>query len=952
MSEEQFRYRILIVDDNSNDAALMVRTLKKADMDITELVVSDRQEYARAVEEFEPDVVLTDYQLPSFNGSDAMRTLHTVRPLVPAIIVTGSLGDERAAELVREGAADYILKGNLHRLPVAVKRVIRESEQRHRQNQAEREAEAQGTRLSQLFAGSMDGIVVLDARGEIVDANPAAAELLGYASEELIGTSWAELVADTEEIPGSLRNLNGSDDKIRRYLAVRRKNGEHIDLDVTLTVEHQSDGAVFGFVIFRDVTDQLRMEHELRRERELQTVLRIIAHKIAPDGKEYPDLAEPLEVIRQFIGWPLAHLYALDRKTGMLESTLVWCGEIDSDLKAFVEGTERYSFESGEGLIGEVFETSASIWIEDLDEDSRFRRRDLARNVGLRSAVACPVMADGQPAAVIELFSRNTESVNETVVESFRLIGHEMGRLFERMQFDQFMRERQWELETLVQNAPDIILRTDEDRRIKLVSPAISLFGISVRDVVGLTLSEAASRYDFSQDAVRQITELSDLVWNSGKPESLEWNIDIDGRKVHLHTIVSPEFDDRRRMVSILSITRDISEQAEMAESLKRSQKQLQHAQRLESVGRLAGGVAHDFNNILTAMNGYLFLIRQIVTPESKIGGYIEHVNSAAERAARLTQQLLLFSRRAPSEMGSIEVNKIVNEMMKMLSRLIGENIQLTTRLTDESTRVTGDAGKLEQVVMNLVINARDAMPDGGSIVIKTNRERERLPYQSDGNSREVDVVRMSVRDTGTGMDEETKARIFEPFFTTKGRERGSGLGLSVVFGIVEEHGGTVSVKSAPGKGSTFHLLIPAAGSAESSEADRNSEYPVGVEAPGIHLLLVEDDEEIRQMVHRVLSRNGIQVEVAATLGEAERVVSAGKGVDIVVADIVLPDGSGAELPGRLGLDVPYVFSSGYLEDRSDMDRIRGMGFPFLQKPYDISTLVSTVNEVLRGEGQ
>lgn len=286
--------------------------------------------------------------------------------------------------------------------------------------------------------------------------------------------------------------------------------------------------------------------------------------------------------------------------------------------------------------------------------------------------------------------------------------------------------------------------------------------------------------------------------------------------------------------------------------------------------------------------------------------------------------------------------------MSKFLAKLISENIETSLVLSEDSTVILGDIGKLEQVIMNLVINARDAMPDGGRIEIET----ERLTGQGDAHSghggRRADMIRLSVRDCGIGMDEATRARLFEPFFTTKGREHGTGLGLPVVYGIVQSHEGRIEVDSELGTESVFNVFFPSAPT-EAREEDSGLEPP-GTGTIPVHarVLLVEDDQAIRAMVEQALIRSGLRVVTAGTVEEAETLVRQEAEFDLVLTDIVLPDGSGATLPDRLNIDVPYIFASGYLEDTADLERVHASGFSFLQKPYDINGLISTINDALQ----
>ena len=935
----------------------MIRTLKSGAITFDPRIVADREAFAREINDFQPDLVLSDYTLPSFTGSDAVRIVRAAGSDAPVIVVTGTLGDERAADLIKEGVTDYVLKQNLARLPAAVHRAIEEREQRRRRRLAEAESEAHKQRLDHLFQCTLDGILVLGPKGEILDANSAAAVTLGYASaDELTGMSWADMIDEDEEPAAALLAPEAEDARFRRILSARRGDNRYVELDVALSVQHEQDGYVLGYVIFRDVTEQLESQRTLRSESELRRILMRIAHEVGMEHDPASDFTRALELIRSFVGWPLAHLYTYDGETGVLVSSGTHAAAGNSALGEFVSAFKRYTFRPGAGLAGTAFDSADVVWIDELQAEADFLRREEAGAAGLRTGVAFPVITADGPTAVIELFSDEPRQPDERLIEMMRLMGHELGRLAERKRFHDAMRERRRQLENLVENAPDIIVRFDRNERVTLANSKISLLGLSTHETEGRSLRELSTGTTQSESLAETLSQTVRSVLDHGREKTLELAPVIEGETVHLHAVFVPELDEDGRIGSVLSVTRDVTREREAQASLKEAERQLEQAQRFESIGRLAGGVAHDFNNLLTAINGYLYLARASVERGSQLGEYIENIAATTERAARLTHQLLLFSRHAPTEMTSIDVNKIVEDMLKFLSRLIGEDVTLKTDLTSDATIIEGDTGKIEQIVVNLVVNARDAMPGGGAISVETARIPAAIvdaggttesADRGEPRSESRDRVRMTVRDTGVGMDEETKANIYEPFFTTKGREKGTGLGLPVVYGVVREHSGEIEVESEPGVGTAFHVLIPAATAA----AAEHAQAPAAVEEPprshGGRVLIVEDDEAIRTMAAQALSRSGFEVGAVGTIREAGEAIDAGARFDIVLSDLVLPDGPGTELPDRLGIDIPYVFASGYLEDTAVLRTVRSRGYPFIQKPYNISELIGMLNETL-----
>jgi signal transduction histidine kinase len=374
---------------------------------------------------------------------------------------------------------------------------------------------------------------------------------------------------------------------------------------------------------------------------------------------------------------------------------------------------------------------------------------------------------------------------------------------------------------------------------------------------------------------------------------------------------------------------------------------QLQQVQKMEAIGQLAGGVAHDFNNLLTAIGGYASLLLETVeNPDQRDD--IDEILKAAKRASALTKQLLAFSRRQVMEPAVIDVNGLIEDMAALLRRIIGENIHLTTRLVADGAAVRADRNQLEQVVMNLVVNARDATGDHGVIRLETALVElggEAASYRL--AAKPGTYVMFSVTDAGQGMSEETQARLFEPFFTTKPRGQGTGLGLATVYGIVVQSGGAIDVTSEPGQGSTFTVYLP------------RHERPVPVERPpeartavGGHetILLAEDEAPVRSLARVILERAGYTVVEAATPAEAEVRSRSMPSIDLLLTDVVMPGGTGPELFRQLSAERPtlrVLFMSGYAEqDLFDRAAVTHTG-SFLAKPFSKQELIARVRETL-----
>ncbi len=380
-------------------------------------------------------------------------------------------------------------------------------------------------------------------------------------------------------------------------------------------------------------------------------------------------------------------------------------------------------------------------------------------------------------------------------------------------------------------------------------------------------------------------------------------------------------------------------------------EEQFRQAQKMEAVGRLAGGIAHDFNNLLMVISGYTEVLLEHTSRESVLYPKMEAVQQAADRASRLTHQLLAFSRKQVTELKVVDVNAIVGDMERLLHPLIGETIELRTQLDVNLGHTRADAGQIEQVLMNLVVNAKDAMPDGGTITLRTANVRlddeARREY---GSIRPGAYVMLSVSDTGCGMDMETRSRIFEPFFTTKEKGKGTGLGLSTVYGIIKQLSGYVFVQTEPERGSTFIIYLPLI--EEAAEANSPAQEEKRVNGGGETILLVEDEESVRQLVGETLTARGYRV-LEAEQGEAAlRIVAERKDpIEMLITDIVMPGIGGRELAQKLCADDPamkVLFLSGYTEDTIVHQGGLDPGTAFLQKPFTLQMLVRKVQETLR----
>ncbi len=415
---------------------------------------------------------------------------------------------------------------------------------------------------------------------------------------------------------------------------------------------------------------------------------------------------------------------------------------------------------------------------------------------------------------------------------------------------------------------------------------------------------------------------------------------------------ISARFDDHGSIESVRAIFRDITARKNAEREKERMQASLMSAQRMEAVGTLAGGVAHDFNNILTAIQGFADLGLKSLNDPEKLSRQLRSIKGACSRAAAIVKQLLLFSRKQVMEFKGVSLGDVVSGMKDILERLLGEGMELVLSVEQQVPPILGDSGSLEQVLMNLVVNGRDAMGVGGVIEVGVRTAVvDPVGAARYRNGRPGRFVEMWVRDNGCGMDAEVLRHAFEPFFTTKEPGRGTGLGLAVAFGIVEQHRGWIGIDSSPGEGTVVRAFFPVPGGvAETVSGEEDS--PVAAEdGCGVRVLMVEDEDILRQVTCEVLARNGYEIEAVACAGDALAVIRGGDGWDVLFSDVVLPDMNGiklAEQVSRIHPGIRIILTSGYADDRSRRALIEEKRFRFLPKPYSAGELLACVADCVR----
>ncbi len=489
---------------------------------------------------------------------------------------------------------------------------------------------------------------------------------------------------------------------------------------------------------------------------------------------------------------------------------------------------------------------------------------------------------------------------------------------------------------------------TSMDGRFLQVNRSLcEMLGYTVAELLGKTLQAI-----MPADDLPATRELQEALVRGAPPAQLERRfLHKQGVVVLTQWDVSLSRDRQGTPLCFFSQIHDLTLRKRTEEALRHSEAQLHQAQKMEAIGRLAGGVAHDFNNVLTVISGYATMLARKLEGNTTLRREAEEIQDAIERAAALTRQLLTLSRKQPFNPRVLNLNSVIGGIEKMLRRLIGEDIELRIELDPAVGRVRADAGQIEQGVINLAINARDAMPSGGKLTIKTALvTQEKAGPMRDGDLPPGQYTAIIVSDTGVGMTAEVKSHLFEPFFTTKARDKGTGLGLATCYGIVKQSGGYIHVDAEPNRGATFKIYLPVASDAV-EEAAQPTESAI-VRSGKETVLIVEDDDSVREYAARLLRDAGYTPLEARNGVEALRLFEtpSGRGIDVVVSDVIMPQMGGKELAEhvqRLRPNTRILFTSGYTGDMLDNSGVSQSGAAFLPKPFSAAQLTQKIREVL-----
>ena len=785
--------------------------------------------------------------------------------------------------------------------------------------------------LRALLENSDEMYALLSADSTYLFANAAAAKILGYTTEELIGRDGLELVHPEDqpmcrERLGELVANPGGTVHVQCRMVGRDGSSRWVEAAAQNLL---GDPEMRALVVnYRDVSDRVRAEAERQVISEVIHALTLTNNLDELLGKIHLALKKVLPAENCFVA-----LY--DRVTGMFHFPF-FADQYDSAPPPVKAGRSctAYVFRMGRPMLipQDVFDQLAAQGEVEL--------------VGSPSPawLGVPLQTPSETIGVLAVqHYEDKNAYSERDVQFLASVGEQIALAIERKRTEEALRKSESVFRLLFSHNPLPTWLFDKEtlQFLEVNDKAVEQYGYSREEFLQLRLTDVRPESD-----IPLLKKRVERPWGAVIPPAVWRHKRKDGRVFEAEiTSHDLEFGGRR---ATLVVAQDVTER-------KHLEDQLRQAQKMEAVGRLAGGVAHDFNNLLMIVKGHSELLLQESVTNEKVRRKAEQIDKAADRATALTRQLLAFSRMQVLQPKVISLNSIVKELGHLLPRLIGEDVELLIRTGDLLGPVRADANQIEQVIMNLAVNARDAMPNGGRLCIETsNADLDSSCRTTHRVLTPGPYVLLTVTDTGTGMDAETQAHIFEPFFTTKEKGKGTGLGLATVYGVVKQSGGFIWVYSEPGKGTSFKIYLPRV--EEAVEAPSPTSIPAELPHGSETILLAEDEQDVREITREFLALSGYTVLEAKDGIEALEAARNHMGkIDVLLTDMVMPGMSGRDLAAHLALlrrGIKVIFMSGYTEYSTTHYGGWDPSTVLLTKPFTRTALVHMIRDVLRSGQQ
>jgi PAS domain S-box-containing protein len=791
--------------------------------------------------------------------------------------------------------------------------------------QAEEAVRQSEERYRAVVETAPDVVYAISDKGVFASLNPAFEAITGWARTEWLGKSFAPLVhpEDASLAVEMFQKVLRGDKPPPYELRILSKSGKYLVGEFTST-PYIRDGKVAGKLgIVRDITERKRAEKALRQgEVRLERINRCLL-ELGPNFDSN-----------------INRLTALCGE--LLGATCALYNRLQGDLLCSQgQWQTPPGFKSEDAPTGHICydvirnNREDAVVITNLPRTSYAESDPNVRAYGLQTYMGCAVKCEGKAVGSLCVVYGTDYQPTDDDRRILGIIASAIGNEDTRKQAEAELNR----LMTAIEQTPESVVITDTEGRILYVNPVFErVTGYSRAEVIGQNPRLLKSN--------RQDSAFYRQLW--GKISAGEvWrgrfiNKKKDGTLFTEDAVIAPVRDEKGAVTNYIAIKRDISHELELEVQYRQTQK-------IDSIGRLAGGVAHDFNNILAVICGHTDLALAQLSPDAPLRSNLECIQESADHAANLTRQLLAFGRGQVIEPRRINLNELIVNLNKMLRRLIGEDIKLVTQTAPDLGQIKADPGQIEQVLLNLVVNARDAMPDGGTLTIRTDNVTLDEDYARSHLISPGDYVMVSVSDTGVGMTDEVKQHIFEPFFTTKEQGKGTGLGLATCFGIIQQSNGHIHSDSQVDKGTQFKIYLPRVWGVEDPISSR--EVPVSLPQGTETILLAEDEPSLRQLMARVLRTQGYTVLEATDGHEALTLAQAnGAKIQLLLTDAIMPGLSGktlAEWLGQVNPAIRVLFISGYINNNAVRDAMSRPGTFFLQKPFNPLDLTKRVREAI-----
>ncbi|HLP14793.1 MAG TPA: PAS domain S-box protein [Bacteroidota bacterium] len=893
----RMQLRILVVEDSEDDALLVLHHIRAGGYDIEHERVETSEAMQAALHGAQWDIVLSDFKLPHFNGLEALRLVKEFDVDIPFIIISGTIGEEIAVEAMQAGAHDYIMKNNLTRLLPAIERELRESKSRVQRKLLERKQEESEARLrlqSMALESAANSIAISDKDGAIIWANHALCDLTGYAMEEIIGQNPRLFKSDVQE-PGfyhALWNTILSGSVWHDEIVNRRKDGTLYMEEMTITPVYNQEGKITNFIaIKQDITERKHAEQRL-----IQSESRLHeAQRLAHIGNWELDLTSDAFICSDEICTMFE--FDLSRANAKYER---FRGAIHREDREMVIAVYTASVRNNT-----PYSIDHRLWFPD-------GRIKYVQEQGKTSYAK-----DGSPLRSVGTVQDITE--RKMAEEALKQSEERYRNLFNEDLTGDYV---------VLPNGTLIACN----------SAFVRIFGFSsIEEALHTNIAGVYKSPEEQRDIIRMVCERRKIEYYE---HALRRK---DGSTVYVVENVIGKFNSTGDLIEIQGYVFDDTER-------KILQQQFIQVQKMESLGVLAGGIAHDFNNVLGIILAYASKLQMGKQTTEQVTRALAVIVDAVERGAGLVKQILTFARKADVVYGVVDANVMIKELAKLLTETLPKTIRVITELDENIPSVTVDTTQFHQALLNLCVNARDAMPTGGTLKMRTHllshaEVMALIPQASDEK-----YLRISVSDTGIGMDDATKERIFEPFFTTKEKGKGTGLGLAVVYGIVKSHKGYVTLDSTLGRGSTFHLFFPV--STSPSKAIEDAKYPVEeIKGGDETILVVEDEGPLVSFLKSMLEAKGYSVLTAMDGIDALDMYHRHKDeIDLVVSDMGLPRLSGDKIYYQLQEMDPalkVILASGYIEPEKKSELLKSGAKEFIQKPYLPFDVLMKIRKVL-----